>query len=80
MILQALVAAAVALLAGASMPCPALSCADPFRAMAFAPLTWRESLRDVEVSLSANSTQLYAPGFRSAVRRSTRAGTNESRH
>jgi len=31
----------------------ALSCAEQFRAMAFAQLTWRESLRDIEVSLSA---------------------------
>ena len=44
----------------------ALSCAEQFRAMAFAQLTWRESLRDIEVSLSANSTKLYALGFRSA--------------
>ena len=45
-----------------------LSCAEQFRAMAFAQLTWRESLRDIEVSLSANSTKLYAMGFRSAVK------------
>jgi len=32
-----------------------LSCAEQFRAMAFAQLTWRESLRDIEASLSANS-------------------------
>ena len=31
-----------------------LSCAEQFRAMAFAQLTWRESLRDVEACLSAN--------------------------
>ena len=49
----------------------ALSCAEQFRAMAFAQLTWRESLRDIEVSLSANSTKLYAMEFRSAVKRST---------
>ena len=47
--------------------------------MAFAQLTWRESLRDVEASLSANSTKLYAMGFRSAVKRSTLADANESR-
>jgi len=57
----------------------ALSCAEQFRAMAFAQLTWRESLRDIEVSLSANSTKLYAMGFRSAVKRSTLADANESR-
>ena len=48
--------------------------------MAFAQLTWRESLRDIEASLSANSTKLYAMGFRSAVRRSTLADANESRN
>jgi len=36
-----------------------LSRAEQFRAMAFAQLTWRESLRDIEASLSANSTKLY---------------------
>jgi hypothetical protein len=56
-----------------------LSCAEHFRAMAFAQLTWRESLRDIEASLSANSTKLYATGFRSAVKRSTLADANESR-
>ncbi len=57
-----------------------LSCAEQFRAMAFAQLTWRESLRDIEASLSANATKLYAMGFRSAVRRSTLADANESRN
>jgi Domain of unknown function (DUF4372)/Transposase DDE domain len=57
----------------------ALSCAEQFRAMAFAQLTWRESLRDIEASLSANAGKLYAMGFRSAVKRSTRADANESR-
>src|SRR5207344_1064918 len=56
-----------------------LSCAEQFRAMAFAQLTWRESLRDIEASLSANVSKLYAMGFRSAVRRSTLADANESR-
>jgi len=56
-----------------------LSCAEQFRAMAFAQLTWRESLRDIEASLSANSTKLYAMGVRSAVRRSTLADANELR-
>jgi len=56
-----------------------LSCAEQFRAMAFAQLTWRESLLDIEASLSANSTKLYAMGFRSAVKRSTLADANESR-
>src|SRR4029077_10631602 len=56
-----------------------LSCAEQFRAMAFAQLTWRESLRDIELTLSANASKLYAMGFRSAVRRSTLADANESR-
>jgi hypothetical protein len=56
-----------------------LSCAEQFRAMAFAQLTWRESLRDIEASLSANANKLYAMGFRSAVKRSTLADANESR-
>jgi Transposase DDE domain/Domain of unknown function (DUF4372) len=56
-----------------------LSCPEQFRAMAFAQLTWRESLRDIETSLSANASKLYAMGFRSAVRRSTLADANESR-
>lgn len=56
-----------------------LTCSEQFRAMAFAQLTWRESLRDIEASLSANATKLYAMGFRSAVRRSTLADANESR-
>ncbi len=56
-----------------------LSCAEQFRVMAFAQLTWRESLRDIEASLSANATKLYAMGFRSPVKRSTLADANESR-
>ncbi len=56
-----------------------LSCAEQFRAMAFAQLTWRESLRDIEASLSANANKLYAMGFSSAVKRSTLADANESR-
>ena len=56
-----------------------LSCAEQFRAMAFAQLTWRESLRDIEASLLANANKLYAMGFRSAVKRSTLADANESR-
>lgn len=56
-----------------------LACTEQFRVMAFAQLTWRESLRDIEASLSANATKLYAMGFRSTVRRSTLADANESR-
>ena len=57
-----------------------LTCAEQFRAMAFAQLTWRESLRDIEASLSANAAKLYAMGFRSPVKRSTLADANESRN
>ena len=56
-----------------------LTCAEQFRAMAFAQLTWRESLRDIEVSLSANATKLYAMGFCAPIKRSTLADANESR-
>src|SRR5262245_54303943 len=56
-----------------------LTCAEQYRAMAFAQLTYRESLRDIETCLSAQSSKLYAMGFRSAVRRSTLADANETR-
>jgi len=56
-----------------------LSCAEQFRAMAFAQLTYRESLRDIEACLCAQPAKLYAMGFRSPVRRSTLAEANESR-
>jgi hypothetical protein len=46
-----------------------LSCAEQFRAMAFAQWTWRESVLDIEASLSTNGSKLYAMGFRSAVKR-----------
>lgn len=47
--------------------------------MAYAQLTWRESLRDIEATLSANATKLYGMGLRQAVRRSTLADANERR-
>jgi len=56
-----------------------LSCWEQFLAMAFAQLTRRESLRDIEVSLAAHKAQLYHAGFRSPVRRSTLADANETR-
>ena len=55
------------------------NCAEQFRVMAFAQLTWRESLRDIEVVLGANAGKLYSMGLRHAVRRSTLADANESR-
>jgi hypothetical protein len=56
-----------------------LNCAEQFRIMAFAQLTWRESLRNIEVTLGANHKKLYAMGFRNAVRKSTLADANETR-
>ena len=56
-----------------------LTCAEQFRAMAFAQLTYRESLRDIETCLLANQTKLYGMGFRSPIRRSTLADANERR-
>jgi hypothetical protein len=56
-----------------------LPCTEQFRVMAFAQLTYRESLRDIEVCLSAQAGKLYHMGLREAVRRSTLADANESR-
>jgi IS4 transposase len=56
-----------------------LTCAEQFRAMAFAQLTFRESLRDIEACLGAQPNKLYHLGFRSPVRRSTLAEANEIR-
>ena len=56
-----------------------LSCTEQFRAMAFAQLTYRESLRDIEICLLANQTKLYSLGFRAPVKRSTLADANEGR-
>jgi hypothetical protein len=56
-----------------------LACTEQFRAMAFAQLTYRESLRDIEACLLANQAKLYSMGFRSPVKRSTLADANEGR-
>jgi IS4 transposase len=48
-----------------------LGCADLFRVMAFAQLTWRESLRDIEVCLTANQGKLFHMGMRGIPARST---------
>jgi len=48
-------------------------CTEQDRAMAFAQLTYRESLRDVEACLSAQPGKLWHMGFRGPVRRSTLA-------
>ncbi len=56
-----------------------LSCAEQFRILAFAQLTYRESLRDIEACLSAQAVKLYHMGIRSPVSRSTLADANERR-
>jgi hypothetical protein len=56
-----------------------LSCAAQYQIMAFAQLTYRESLRDIEVCLTAQAAKLYHMGFRQPVRRSTLADANETR-
>ena len=56
-----------------------MTCAEQFRVMAFAQLTYRESLRDIEVCLSAQTTKLYHMGFRHEIRRTTLADANETR-
>jgi len=56
-----------------------LTCAAQFQVMAFAQLTYRESLRDIEACLSAQSAKLYHMGFRGPIRRSTLADANEAR-
>jgi len=56
------------------------SCLDQFFAMAFAQLTARESLRDIEVNLRAQSARLYHMGFRSkTISRNTLAHANATR-
>ncbi len=54
-------------------------CVEQFRIMAFAQLTYRESLRDIEACLSAQASKLYHMGIRASVCRSTLADANESR-
>lgn len=55
------------------------SSANQFLCMAFAQLTYRESLRDIEACLRAHSAKLYHLGIRGRVSRSTLADANESR-
>jgi len=55
------------------------SCYDQFLCMAFAQLTFRESLRDIECCLGALEEKLYHAGFRGHVSRSTLADANENR-
>jgi len=55
------------------------SCQDQFRCMAFAQLTYRDSLRDTVTCLNAQAAKLYHMGIRGRVRRSTLADANERR-
>ena len=55
------------------------SCWDQFLSMAFAQLTYRESLRDIEACLRSMQSKLYHMGFRVKISRSTLADANESR-
>jgi len=55
------------------------SCYDQFLCMAFAQLTYRESLRDIETCLRALQKKLYHAGLRSTIARSTLAEANENR-
>ena len=55
------------------------SCASQFRCMAFAQLTYRESLRDIEACLQAQHSKLYHLGIHGSVARSTLADANEAR-
>src|ERR1700684_3260018 len=56
-----------------------LPCTAHYQIMAFAQLTYRERLRDIEACLSAQTAKLYHMGFREPVRRSTLADANETR-
>jgi hypothetical protein len=55
------------------------SCWDQFLCIAFAQLTYRESLRDIEICLRTHQEKLYHMGVRSPISRSTLAYTNENR-
>lgn len=55
------------------------TCLDQFLCMAFAQITYRESLRDIEACLRSQSNKLYHMGIRGTVSRSTLADANEQR-
>ena len=55
------------------------TCLDQYLCMAFAQLTYRESLRDIEACLRAQSSKLYHMGIRSNVSRNTLANANKVR-
>jgi hypothetical protein len=64
---------------GGSLYVKSFSCWDQFLCMAFAQLTYRESLRDIEACLRSMQSKLYHMGFRGKISRSTLADANESR-
>jgi hypothetical protein len=55
------------------------TCLDQYLCMAFAQLTYRESLRDIEACLRSQATKLYHMGFRSTAARNTLANANSVR-
>jgi len=55
------------------------SCLDQFLSLAFAQLTYRESLRDIETCLRAHQSQLYHMGFRGTISRNPLANANQQR-
>ena len=55
------------------------SCLDQYLCMAFAQLTWRESLRDIEACPRVHKTKLYHLGIRGNVARNTLANANATR-
>jgi hypothetical protein len=55
------------------------SCVDQYRCMAFAQLTYRESLRDIEVCLRAQLSKLYHMGIRGGMSRNTLSNANKTR-
>jgi hypothetical protein len=55
------------------------SCLDQYLCMAFAQLTYRESLRDIEACLRAQNSKHYDMGIRGAVARNTLANADEKR-
>ena len=55
------------------------TCLDQFLCMAFAQLTYRESLRDIEACLRAQSNKLYHMGIRSQISRNTLSNANRVR-
>jgi len=57
----------------------AFTCMDQFLTMSFAQLTYRESLRDIEVCLNSQKNKLYHMGIKGNISRSTLAYTNENR-